>query len=268
MHYDPIKKSLGKVFNRSPYTRILFYKLLDILLLRTWHIHRELRKWKKSAPVKAHILDAGSGFGQYSYHMSKFSDKNCLLGVDVKCDQVTECNEFFRAIGKHNVLFKVEDLTKFRKDNSFDLVLCVDVMEHILEDVDVLKNFNVSMKEGGMLLISTPSDQGGSDAHGDEDESFIEEHVRNGYGMQEMKDKLKLAGFTKVKAHYSYGKPGQLSWRLSMSIPMRLLNISQAFFVILPIYYLVVMPISMILNFIDSHTAHRTGTGLIVLAWK
>jgi 2-polyprenyl-3-methyl-5-hydroxy-6-metoxy-1,4-benzoquinol methylase len=168
MHYDPIKKSLGKVFNRSPYTRILFYKLLDILLLRTWHIHRELRKWKKSAPLKAHILDAGSGFGQYSYHMSKFSDKNCLLGVDVKCDQVTECNEFFRAIGKHNVLFKVEDLTKFRKDNSFDLVLCVDVMEHILEDVDVLKNFNVSMKEGGMLLISTPSDQGGSDAHGDE----------------------------------------------------------------------------------------------------
>jgi 2-polyprenyl-3-methyl-5-hydroxy-6-metoxy-1,4-benzoquinol methylase len=110
--------------------------------------------------------------------MSKFSDKNCLLGVDVKCDQVTECNEFFRAIGKHNVLFKVEDLTKFRKDNSFDLVLCVDVMEHILEDVDVLKNFNASMKEGGMLLISTPSDQGGSDAHGDEDESFIEEHVR------------------------------------------------------------------------------------------
>lgn len=268
MHYDPIKKSLGNVFNRSPYLRILFYKLLDILLLRTWHIHRELRKWRKTAPAKAHILDAGSGFGQYSYHMSKFSDKYCLLGVDVKDDQVAECNELFRALGKQHAFFKVADLTKFRKENAFDLVLCVDVMEHILEDVDVLTNFYASMKEGGTLIISTPSDQGGSDAHDEEDGSFIEEHVRNGYGMQEMKDKLALAGFKKKKLHYSYGTPGQISWRLSMSIPMRLLNVSRAFFILLPFYYLVVMPIALILNFIDSHTAHRTGTGLIVIATK
>ena len=268
MHYDPIKKSLGNVFNRSPFSRIVFYKLLDILLLRTWHIHRELRKWKKTAPQKAHILDAGSGFGQYSYFMSGFSDRNCLLGVDVKTDQIAQCNEFFRAIGKLNVMFKVEDLTKFKKDNSFDLILCVDVMEHIEDDVQVLKNFNASMKPGGMLLISTPSDQGGSDAHDANDPSFIEEHVRNGYGKQEIKDKLKLAGFSKVKAHYSYGTPGQISWRMSMSIPMRLLNISQAFFIVLPIYYVFVMPVAMILNFIDSRTAHQTGTGLVVLAWK
>ncbi|MEZ4798898.1 MAG: class I SAM-dependent methyltransferase [Flavobacteriales bacterium] len=268
MHYDPIKKSLGNVFNRSPYSRILFYKLLDVLLLRTWHIHRELRKWRKNAPEKSHILDAGSGFGQYSYHMSKFSEKNCLLGVDVKEDQIAECNEFFHDLGKQSVFFKVADLTKFKKENAFDLILCVDVMEHILEDVEVLKNFHSSLKEGGMLLISTPSDQGGSDAHDDDDGSFIEEHVRNGYGMQEMKDKLAIAGFKKKKLHYSYGTPGQISWRISMSIPMRMLNISKAFFIILPFYYLVVMPVALVLNFIDSRKAHRTGTGLIVTAWK
>jgi SAM-dependent methyltransferase len=267
MHYDPIKKSLGKVFNRSPYTRILFYKLLDILLLRTWHIHRELRKWKKSAPVKAHILDAGSGFGQYSYHMSKFSDKNCLLGVDVKCDQVTECNEFFRAIGKHNVLFKVEDLTKFKKDNSFDLVLCVDVMEHILEDVDVFTHFHRSMKAGAMLLISTPSDQGGSNAdeHG---ESFIGEHVRDGYPVEEMREKLKKAGFDKAEILYSYGAPGKIAWKLSMKYPMSMLNATKLFFVILPFYYIVTYPFAYILNWVDTYSTHKTGTGLIVKAWK
>jgi hypothetical protein len=83
-----------------------------------------------------------------------------------------------------------------------------------------------------------------------------------------MKEKLKLAGFTKAKTHYSYGKPGQISWRLSMSIPMKMLNLSKAFFIILPFYYLIVMPIALVLNFIDSHTAHSTGTGLIVKAWK
>jgi SAM-dependent methyltransferase len=268
MQYDPIKRTLGSVFNKSPFTRKVFYTLLDMLLLRSWHIHRELRRWKSQAPQKAHILDAGSGFGQYTYFMSKFSSSFCILGVDVKADQVGECNEFFRAVGKQHVMFKVADLISFRKENCFDLILCVDVMEHIEEDVSVLKNYCASLKAGGMLLISTPSDQGGSDVHGDEDSSFIEEHVRNGYGMQEIKDKCKMAGFSRVKAHYSYGVPGQLSWRISMKYPLVLLNFSRLFFVLLPFYYAVVLPVSMVLNFIDSHTAHRTGTGLVVLAWK
>ncbi|MDZ4824150.1 MAG: class I SAM-dependent methyltransferase [Flavobacteriales bacterium] len=268
MHYDPIKKTLGKLFNRSPYLRILFYKLLDTLLLRTWHIHRELRKWHRSAPQKTHILDAGSGFGQYSYYLSRFSDKYSILGVDVKTDQVCECNSFFQAIGRQNVMFKVDDLTTFRKENCFDLVVCVDVMEHIEEDVKVMTNYCYSLRPGGMLLISTPSDKGGSDVHEGTETSFIEEHVRDGYNMQEIKDKLKTAGFSKVKAHYSYGTPGQISWRFSMKYPMKLLNISKAFLIIIPFYYVVVMPVALVLNFVDSHTAHQSGTGLVVLAWK
>lgn len=268
MHYDPVKKTLGNIFNATPLARILFYKLLDILLLRTWHIHRELRKWKKTAPARAHILDAGSGFGQYAYYMSGMSESYCVLGVDVKQDQVCDCNTFFRRIGRENALFRVDDLTTFRKDNCFDLVLCVDVMEHIEEDVKVMTNYCSSLKPGGLLIISTPSDQGGSDVHGDQDTSFIEEHVRDGYNMHEIKEKLKTAGFTRVKAHYSYGPPGQVSWRISMKYPMKLLNLSQLFLIVLPVYYLVVMPIAMVLNFIDSHAAHRSGTGLVVLAWK
>ncbi len=268
MHYDPIKKTLGNFFNRSPYLRILFYKLLDILLLRTWHIHRELRSWRKTINGPIAILDAGSGFGQYSYYMSNFSGKVSLLGVDVKEDQVSDCNAFFKALGKNHVTFRVEDLTKYRQDSAYDLVLCVDVMEHILEDVDVLKNFYASMKQGATLLISTPSDQGGSDAHDDDDESFIEEHVRNGYSIADMADKLKQAGFTDMEIKYSYGKPGQISWRWSMSYPMRMLNISKLFLVLLPFYYLVVMPFALLLNYLDSTQNHSTGTGLIVVARK
>ena len=119
-----------------------------------------------------------------------------------------------------------------------------------------------------MLLISTPSDQGGSDVHDETGESFIDEHVRDGYNMQEIKDKLKSAGFSKVKAHYSYGAPGKLSWKLSMKYPLTMLNTSKLFFLIIPFYFLITYPISFILNFIDARTAHPTGTGLIVKAWK
>ena len=268
MHYDPIKKVLGNVFNQSPFLRILFYKLLDLLLLRAWHIHKELKNGRPEDDNNTHILDAGSGFGQYTYYLSGRNKNWNILSVDVKQDQVADCNEFFQRIGRHNVLFKTEDLTKFVRVNSFDLILSVDVMEHIEEDVTVFENFYSSLKKEGMLLISTPSDQGGSDASDANDESFIEEHVRNGYNIDEIQNKLRKAGFTRIIANYSYGTPGKISWKLSMKYPMTMLNFSKLFFVILPFYYLLTYPISFLLNYFDIRLKHSTGTGLIVKAWK
>ncbi|WP_162054132.1 class I SAM-dependent methyltransferase [Pontibacter pamirensis] len=269
MQYDPIKRVLGDAFNRTPFLRRVFYKLLDLLLLRTWHVHKELREWAQGRRDKEqHILDAGSGFGQYTYYLSGMSRKWSILAVDVKEEQISDSNCFIRAIGRHNVLFRIADLVKYREPKSYDLILSVDVMEHILEDVEVFRNFQSSLRHGGMLVISTPSDQGGSDVHGDDEASFIEEHVRDGYNIQEIQDKLKLAGFSKVKARYSYGKPGQVSWRLSMKYPLLLLNVSKIFFLVLPFYYLITFPVCLVLNWMDVNGNHKSGTGLIVKAWK
>lgn len=268
MHYDPIKRSLGSVFNKSVFLRKLFYKLLDLLLLRSWHIHKQIKIWQQSAPKNAEILDAGSGFGQYSYFLGANNPEYKTLAVDVKQEQVDDCNDFFKRAGINNAHFEVQDLVKYQKADSYDLILSVDVMEHILEDVQVFKNFSASLKKGGMLLISTPSDQGGSDVHGDEESSFIEEHVRDGYNIKDIEDKLLSAGFSKVEAGYSYGTPGKISWRLSMKYPILMLGASKLFFVIIPFYYLITYPVSYILNWMDVNTKHSTGTGLIVKAWK
>lgn len=269
MQYDPIKRVLGNAFNKTPFLRRVFYNMLDLLLLRAWHVHKELNEWAANRRgEQQHILDAGSGFGQYTYFLSGMSSKWNILAVDVKEEQVSDCNCFMRAIGRHNVLFKIADLVKFREPENYDLILSVDVMEHILEDVEVFRNFHASLRPGGMLLISTPSDQGGSDVHGDDETSFIEEHVRDGYNIKEIEDKLKLAGFSKVQARYSYGKPGQVSWRLSMKYPLLMLNVSKIFFVLLPFYYLLTFPFSLFLNKKDVNGNHASGTGLIVKAWK
>jgi SAM-dependent methyltransferase len=269
MKYDPIKKNLGEVFNKRPFLRKLFYRLLDLLLLRTWHIKKAIRKWKRNYKDQASILDAGSGFGQYSYYLSKQSKNWKILGVDVKQEQIDDCNRFFKQINKsERVQFEYADLTQFKKTSAFDLILSVDVMEHIEEDVTVFQNFYDSLKTGGMLLISTPSDQGGSDVHDDDDHSFIDEHVRDGYNMNEIEEKLKKAGFSKVESNYSYGTPGKISWKLSMKYPILMLNASKVFFIILPFYYILAYPISFVLNYFDINQKHQTGTGLIVKAVK
>lgn len=269
MQYDPIKRSLGNVFNKSPFLRKVFYNLLDLLLLRSWHIHKQLKSWEKNLKTKnPAILDAGAGFGQYSYWLGNRNSNSTILAVDVKSEQVEDCNLFMQSIGFNHVKFEVADLLEFKKSNNYDLILSVDVMEHILEDTLVFKNFQESLKPGGMLLISTPSDQGGSDAHDEDDASFIEEHVRNGYNIKEIEDKLKGAGFSKVEVNYSYGKPGQIAWRFSMKYPILALGATKLFFLILPAYYLLFYPICFVLNYLDTNSKHSTGTGLIVKAWK
>jgi len=188
--------------------------------------------------------------------------------LDVKEEQIADCNAFFSRIGRKNVSFAYADLTAFTDASEYNLILSVDVMEHILEDVQVFRNFYASLHTGGMVLISTPSDQGGSDVHDHEEESFIEEHVRDGYNISEIQEKLRLAGFSRTEARYQYGKPGQVSWRLSMKYPILALGKTKLFFILLPFYYLVTFPVCLALNYLDATLVHKTGTGLVVKAWK
>jgi SAM-dependent methyltransferase len=269
MQYEPIKKSVGKFFSGSLLMRRTFYFLLDLLLLRTWHVKRALKRITHELPDDASVLDAGSGFGQYTWRMSRMNKLWKIKAVDINSDHTDDCSRFFAKAGlSDRVTFNTGDLTTLSDTSRFDLILSVDVMEHIEEDVLVFKNFFRSLNENGILVISTPSDQGGSDVHDESESSFIDEHVRDGYGIKEITDKLALAGFTGINAIYTYGRPGNISWRLSMKYPVKMLNASYLFFLILPFYYIIFFPVSLLLNVFDLLLTHKSGTGLLVTARK
>jgi len=268
MQYDPIKRRMGGFFKKSPFLRKAFYFLLDLLLLRTWHVHKELRKWKRNKGNNVNILDAGCGFGQYTWYLSRMNASWKVKGLDVKEEEIKECSEFFHQQKRNNVSFEVADLTCLNDIENYDLVISVDVMEHIEEDVKVFANFYNALKNGGMLLVSTPSDQGGSDVHEMDDKSFIEEHVRDGYNMRDLEEKLKRVGFSHVNIKYQYGTSGKISWKLSMKYPVLMLGWSKWMIILLPFYYLIVYPFCFILNCLDVWTSHTRGTGLIAKAWK
>jgi SAM-dependent methyltransferase len=264
MEYDPIKKGLGVIFKATPFSRMLFYRLLDVLLLRTWHIKRELRTWVKTKGDAVSILDAGSGFGQYEYFLSSLNKHWNIKGIDVKDEQIADCNNFFRQINRTNVRFEMVDLVKFSEVDQYDLIISIEVMEHIQEDVAVMQNLYRALKPGGMLLISTPSD---ITRHGDDD-PFVGEHVRHGYDPKDMEAKLRQAGFSSPRARYTYGIPGNISWHLSMKYPLTMLNRTRLFFSILPLYYAITFPFALLLNLMDVHTRHAGGRGLLVSALK
>lgn len=269
MQYEPIKNVLGKFSARSPYRRKILYFLMDFLLLRTWHVKRALRKISRELPAKAVILDAGSGLGQYTWRMSRMNPRWKIKAVDINSAQTEENRAFFKKAGlEGRVDLQVLDLVCMTDKECYSLILSVDVMEHIRDDVQVFRNFHAATRPGGYLLISTPSDKGGSDVHGEDEESFIDEHVRNGYSVAEITSKLSGAGFSEIVTRYTYGRPGSLSWRLSMKYPVKMLNVSYLFFILLPFYYLIFFPFSLILNIFDLYLDHKTGTGLLVTARK
>jgi SAM-dependent methyltransferase len=269
MYYDPIKNIFADTIRRFPFLRVLFYKILDLMFLRSWFVRRELREIRqKFGDQKINIYDAGSGFGQYTYFMSKKLIPCDILSVDVKEEWINDCRDFFIQKEINNVSFAVEDLTSTNHQDKFDLIVCVDVMEHIHEDVTVFSNFYKSLKQGGYLLINSPSIYGGSDVHGEEEESFIGEHARDGYSKEDLETKLHPLGFSTCKCRYTYGFWGDKAWRLGIKYPMLLLNISKIFLLILPLYYLLTFPFTLIMMYLDYSIESSRGSGINFIAKK
>lgn len=269
MHYDPVKNIFAHIIKKFPFLRIIFYKILDLMFLRSWYVRRELRQLRKVLDgKKINIYDAGSGYGQYSYFMSKILQPCEIYSVDVKEDWINDCKEFFKSQKIENVSFAIEDLTKIIHTNKFDLIVCVDVMEHIRDDVKVFENYYNALKEDGYLLINTPSIYGGSDVHEDDDESFIGEHARDGYSKEDLESKLHPLGFKTYQSKYTYGFWGDKAWRLGIKYPIMMVNISKLILFILPIYYLITFPFTFLMMLIDFNSNNKVGSGINFIAKK
>lgn len=269
MYYDPVKNIFASVIKKYPFLRVLFYKILNLIFLRAWYVKRELRKIRNNFGDKElSIFDAGTGFGQYTYFMAKKLQPNKIYAVDVKEDWIKDNIDFFERKKINSVSFGIEDLTKITHQGKFDLIVCVDVMEHIEEDITVFKNFYNALKPGGYLLINTPSTFGGSDTHDNDSESFIGEHARIGYSHNDLIEKLSPVGFSGFYHKYSYGYWGDKAWRMGIKFPMLLLNVSKIFFLVLPIYYFITFPFTLIMMYIDFVSKNKVGTGITFIAKK
>ena len=81
-----------------------------------------------------------------------------------------------------------------------------------------------------------------------------------------IREKLERAGLVADRIDYAYGRFGTVAWTLSIKWPMLMLNTSFLLVLLLPFYYAVTLPISLVLNALDVSSTNPTGTGLIVVA--
>lgn len=268
--YDPVKDSFASLIRNSTWLRRIFYFLLDMFFLRSWHIRRVLKKHadKINKMGEWYLLDAGSGFGQYDRFLMDTFDKVKIESVDVKAQYLEDNRHYFdEKIRSGRIKFKKEDLLSFSSDTLYDLIICIDVLEHIEDDERVIKNLSNTLREGGLFLMHSPSHYSEEDA--DEEETFVGEHARTGYSKEEIEKKMMEADLLPLKTHYTYGKYGRLAWILTVKWPMIwFTNLGKAALLLLIFYYPLVLPFSLLMNYLDLHTKNRKGNGIYAIAKK
>lgn len=260
MEYEPLKDRAANLIRIFPSIRDKFYVILDLVLLRQRYVKREISRFF-SKEDKFLYYDAGAGFCQYSWSVLKKYPNAKVFATDIKGEYLEDFSVYASQVFPGRFSWKKADLQTFIPENKYDLVTAVDILEHISDDIAVLKNFYVCMKERGILIISTPSDK-------DEAAKFTAEHIRPGYNKKELEDKVKLSGFKILKCIYSYGFWGSLSWRLLIRFPLEMLSKSKLSMLVLPFYYIIILPLAELMMQIDLHTNNSSGTGIILVAQK
>lgn len=96
------------------------------------------------------IVDVGSGTGHFLMKLQEGARPKELVGLDFSTEAVARATEFFP-----DIAFYQHDLySSF--DRRFDIVFCMEVLEH-LEYPDVaLKNLIDMVDDGGALILAVP----------------------------------------------------------------------------------------------------------------
>lgn len=115
--------------------------------LENWKMHSRygfLEKFLLSDKHNATVLDIGCGDAS----LSKVSEDLEYFGIDINVDV---------AVTKRA---KQWDITQFPypfEDKFFDLIVCSEVLEHMIDPISILREANRVLKDDGRILISTPN---------------------------------------------------------------------------------------------------------------
>lgn len=137
------------------------------------HYHRYLMVSDLVAGKK--VLDAACGEGYGSALIASFADK--VVGVDIDAASVKHAQQRYQS---DNLKFVCADVLEIPiPDNSFDVVVSFETLEHLAEHSKLLSEYKRLLKEDGVLVISTPDKAEYSDKTGFNNEYHVKELYRH-----------------------------------------------------------------------------------------
>jgi 2-polyprenyl-3-methyl-5-hydroxy-6-metoxy-1,4-benzoquinol methylase len=103
------------------------------------------------------ILDAGCGAGDYSIYLARRFPDAQVLGVDIDPERVERNRTNARRLEISNAQFEVADLTVADFADPFDLIVAIDVLEHIESQDGALSRLHSALRSGGIAFVHMPT---------------------------------------------------------------------------------------------------------------
>lgn len=102
------------------------------------------------------ILDVGCGIGYNLAMLTKIARaRNYVVGIDISLGAIKVAKRFLRNAKKCYLLVTDAQLLPF-KEETFDLVICSEVLEHLPDDQRSISEMARILEKGGEMIISVP----------------------------------------------------------------------------------------------------------------
>jgi len=157
----------------------------------------------------------GSGIGHYVYESSRMFPDAHVTGWEIDRKKLAFAKGFIREKKLDRMSFAYGDITKKpAKGNQFDLVINIDVLEHIRDYKKALRHMYLLLRRGGRVYIHVPQIN--------QKRIFKalkswehEDHEREGFSPDAFRRDLERTGFSVEDMGHTFGFPGSLAWELN-----------------------------------------------------
>ncbi len=131
-------------FSKTPGTRYTFSRRLEVIFDML------------PALGNARILEIGCGAGLLPLELASHAEH--VIGIDISLFVLDFAKRVKDYVQYQNVSFQQGDAEQLAfQDETFDLVICSEVLEHLLEPQQALAEIRRVTKRGGTVILTTPS---------------------------------------------------------------------------------------------------------------
>jgi glycosyltransferase involved in cell wall biosynthesis/protein-L-isoaspartate O-methyltransferase len=164
--------------------------------------------------VGTRVLELGAGIGNMTQHLAR--GRKIYVASDIDQEHIARLRVRFR--GRPNLEIRRCDLCDAADFQPmlglFDSVVCLNVVEHVEDDLGALRNIFSALKPGGRAIILVPQDQ---KAFGTLDE--VLGHCRR-YSEAQLRARMEEAGFA-VERVLHFNRVTRPGWRFNGQVLKR-----------------------------------------------
>jgi cyclopropane fatty-acyl-phospholipid synthase-like methyltransferase len=172
-------------------------------------------------PPNPRLLEVGSGDGVFCHWLLRTWPDATVCGIDQRAEESDACREWAAHAGLSPQLsFRQWDVLDLAEPETFDLILCLDVLEYVRDDHRAVRNMAAALKRGGWFVVHGPNvtyerfDGSRETVTPDRAHLIDPRHVRHGYSPAGLRSVLESAGLEVKELRTLHGRLTDLAFKV------------------------------------------------------